>query len=69
VLRAFSLKPGGISFIHGSEHEIASNALEEPIVLIDSYHCSRLNTNTGALTPKKFRAIFARARELLDESR
>ena len=29
--------------------------------LINSYHCSRLNTNTGRLTPEMFEAVFARA--------
>jgi uracil-DNA glycosylase len=28
-------------------------------VLADSYHCSRLNTNTGTLTPVMFEAVFA----------
>ena len=37
-----------------------------PYRLINSYHCSRLNTNTGRLTPAMFQAIFARARDLLD---
>jgi uracil-DNA glycosylase len=35
-------------------------------VLINSYHCSRLNTNTGRLTPEMFEAIFRRARAILD---
>ena len=30
-------------------------------VLIDSYHCSRYNQNTGRLTPEMFEAVFARA--------
>jgi uracil-DNA glycosylase len=30
-------------------------------VLIDSYHCSRYNTNTGRLTAEMFEAVFARA--------
>jgi uracil-DNA glycosylase len=34
-------------------------------VLINSYHCSRLNTNTGRLTEPMFHGIFDRARELL----
>ncbi|CAN2534685.1 Type-5+uracil-DNA+glycosylase [Methylocapsa aurea] len=70
VLRGLSLKTGGFPFAHGREHEIeheiADNTTNTPIILIDSYHCSRLNTNTGALTPQMFRAIFARAREILD---
>ena len=34
--------------------------------VLDSYHCSRYNTNTGRLTEEMFDAIFATARELLD---
>jgi uracil-DNA glycosylase family 4 len=33
--------------------------------LINSYHCSRLNTNTGRLTAAMFQAVFERARTLL----
>ena len=46
-------------FTHGCAQKIGA------ITLFDSYHCSRLNTNTGRLTPAMFEAIFARARELL----
>jgi uracil-DNA glycosylase len=31
------------------------------MALIDSYHCSRLNTNTGRLTPAMFQAAVAEA--------
>jgi uracil-DNA glycosylase len=34
--------------------------------LIDSYHPSRYNTNTGRLTPEMFTQIFTRVRELVD---
>ncbi len=44
---------------HGSESPAG------PFRLINSYHCSRLNTNTGRLTPSMFEAIFTRARALL----
>jgi len=44
---------------HGGEYEAS------PYRIINSYHCSRLNTNTGRLTTEMFEAIFARARELL----
>ena len=36
------------------------------VTLLSSYHCSRYNTNTGVLTRDMFRAVFARARALLD---
>ena len=47
-------------FAHGAVH-----AMNE-IKLYDSYHCSRLNTNTGVLTPKMFGAIIAKIRADLD---
>ena len=43
-------------FGHGAVHPLAK------VRLFDSYHCSRLNTNTGVLTPKMFRAVFAKVR-------
>ncbi len=47
---------------HGAETPVG------PYLLINSYHCSRLNTNTGRLTPAMFEAIFERAREVLGET-
>ena len=35
------------------------------IVLIDSYHCSRYNTNTGRLTEAMFRDVFRQIQEIL----
>ena len=35
--------------------------------MIDSYHCSRYNTQTRRLTPAMFSAIFVTARQLLDK--
>jgi uracil-DNA glycosylase len=37
--------------------------------IVDSYHCSRYNTNTGRLTTAMFTDVFALARELLDDSK
>ncbi len=34
--------------------------------LFNSYHCSRLNTNTGRLTPAMFEAVFDNIRDYLD---
>ncbi len=48
-------------FAHLAEHRMPGG-----VVLIDSYHCSRYNQNTGRLTPEMFAAVFARAIELRD---
>lgn len=66
ILRALSQKPRVFAFAHGREHRFVADMLGREITLIDSYHCSRLNTNTGALTPEMFRAVFARARAMLE---
>ena len=38
-----------------------------PYRLFSSYHCSRLNTNTGRLTTEMFEAVFERVRSHLDQ--
>ncbi len=43
-------------FAHLAEHRVPDGR-----VLIDSYHCSRYNQNTGRLTDEMFDAVFARA--------
>jgi len=60
VLRAVGLKPAEARFAHGARHE-----LPQARVLLDSYHCSRYNTQTRRLTAAMFDDIFARARHLL----
>ena len=62
VIRAMSLRQTDFPFGHAAEHEIGPG-----IRLLDSYHCSRYNTNTGRLTEAMFDAIFAEVRALLDE--
>lgn len=60
VLKAVGMKASAGVSGHASEFDAG------PYRLINSYHCSRLNTNTGRLTTPMFEAIFARARTLLD---
>jgi uracil-DNA glycosylase family 4 len=60
VLRALGAKANSAAAGHGVETDIAGYRL------INSYHCSRLNTNTGRLTPKMFEAVFERARAALE---
>jgi len=60
VLKALGLRASAGVPGHGSEFAAG------PYVVLNSYHCSRLNTNTGRLTPQMFEAVFGRARGLLD---
>ncbi|MDE0046837.1 MAG: uracil-DNA glycosylase [bacterium] len=53
ILDAVSVRRSAFPFAHGAVHDLADG-----LVLVDSYHCSRLNTNTGRLTWKMFRRIF-----------
>jgi uracil-DNA glycosylase len=53
VLRALDTKRSAYGFGHNAVHQ-----LESGLVLIDSYHCSRYNTNTGRLTVPMFEAVF-----------
>jgi uracil-DNA glycosylase len=60
VLTALSLKPSRHKFAHGAMHE-----LPHGLVLADSYHCSRYNTNTGVLTTQMFESVFDGVRRRL----
>ncbi len=70
VVRAFGLKLAAFPFAHGAEHvltvgETAPHCFRAgagAISLVDSYHCSRYNTNTGVLTQEMFRAVFVKVR-------
>jgi uracil-DNA glycosylase len=59
LLLALGLTPARYPFAHGREH-----ALDAAHWLVDSYHCSRYNTQTRRLTPPMFRAVVRRACEL-----
>lgn len=56
------LRRAAYRFGHGAEHLVAGR------LLMDSYHPSRYNTNTGRLTPEMFDRVFARVRAVIDES-
>lgn len=60
IIRALGLRQADYVFGHAAEHR-----LEDRFLLLDSYHCSRYNTNTGRLTEDMFQGVFARARQLL----
>jgi uracil-DNA glycosylase len=56
VLQALGRTQAGHPFAHAAEH-----CLPGGLTLIDSYHCSRYNTQTGRLTEPMFRAVLERA--------
>lgn len=59
VIMALGLRQSAYPFGHGHEHGLGQ------LTLVDSYHCSRYNTQTRRLTTEMFEAVFKRARELL----
>ncbi len=61
VLRARELRLREYPFGHGAEALLPGG-----LNLLDSYHCSRYNTQTRRLTEAMFQAVFARARERLE---
>jgi uracil-DNA glycosylase family 4 len=60
VLKALGLKATAAPAGHGTETDAGGYRL------FSSYHCSRLNTNTGRLTPPMFQAVFASVRRYID---
>lgn len=61
VLRARGLRLSGYRFGHGSLHDLHGD-----LWLLDSYHCSRYNTQTKRLTESGFHSVFERAKALLE---
>jgi len=60
VLKAYALRVKDYRFAHGAEHRLPGG-----IALLDSYHCSRYNTQTGRLTAAMFRRVVRRAGALV----
>ncbi len=63
VVKALGGKQKDYVFGHAASHSIAG------FMLLDSYHCSRYNTNTGRLTAEMFDQVFAMARDALESGR
>ena len=61
ALLALRLTRSAHRFAHGAEHRLDGGR-----VLLDSYHCSRYNTQTRRLTPAMFDGVVARCRALVD---
>ncbi len=52
VLASLGAKKSAFPFAHGAIHKVTPS-----ITLVDTYHCSRLNTNTGRLTAEMFAKV------------
>jgi len=62
VLAAEGVRKSAFRFAHGARHELPLGRW-----LLDSYHCSRYNTNTGKLTEAMFASVMAEVRRLVDD--
>jgi len=60
VLRALGMRQSSYPFRHAAEHRL------DALHLVDTYHCSRYNTQTRRLTEPMFLEVMGRARHLVD---
>jgi uracil-DNA glycosylase family 4 len=61
IVKARGLRQADYKFAHAADHDLGA------FRMLDSYHCSRYNTNTGRLTPDMFDTVFAKAKVMLDK--
>jgi uracil-DNA glycosylase family 4 len=59
ALKTYGLTLSHHKFAHGAQHDLPDGR-----VMIDSYHCSRYNTNTGRLTASMFADVFRAAQRV-----
>jgi len=62
VIKSIAGKQTDFVFKHNAHHKI-----ENGHILIDSYHCSRYNTNTKRLTEKMFHDVFRKAQRMINK--
>ena len=60
IVKALGGRQAEYKFAHAALHDVAG------LRILDSYHCSRYNTNTRRLTTDMFEAVFAKAKALLE---
>nr|WP_305800367.1 uracil-DNA glycosylase [Thiolapillus sp.] len=64
VIKATGKRQVDFPFGHAAEHDLG-----EGRKLLDSYHCSRYNTQTKRLTPEMFQSVFEKAADLLRQDK
>lgn len=65
TLATLGYTQSAFKFAHTAMHEIEVD--RRPLLLANSYHCSRYNTNTGRLTTEMFEDVFTIVRGHLDQ--
>jgi len=63
VLMALGLKQSAFAFGHAAQHKVGVDA--RPLLIMNSYHCSRYNINTGTLTQAMFDEVVEQLKEKL----
>ena len=63
TLTALEFRKSNFKFAHGAVHDLSKD--NSSLLMVNSYHCSRYNTNTGRLTPDMFEDVFTTATRLL----
>lgn len=53
IATMYGVRKTTVKFSHGGQH-----SMPDGVILLDSYHCSRYNTNTGRLTSEMFENVF-----------
>ena len=61
IVKAVGMRQADFKFGHESLHELGH------FQMLDSYHCSRYNTNTRRLTTAMFASVFEKAKALLEQ--
>jgi uracil-DNA glycosylase family 4 len=61
VVKARGYRQAEFKFGHKALHDLGD------LLLLDSYHCSRYNTNTRRLTTEMFASVFSKVKALLDQ--
>ena len=61
IVKARGYRQAEFKFAHGALHDLGD------LLMLDSYHCSRYNTNTRRLTKEMFASVFSKAKALLDK--
>lgn len=65
LCRLAGASPAKLKFGHNAAHELNFTWRKQPITLLDSYHTSRYNINTGRLTEAMFNNVIEKAASCL----